>query len=229
MEILTCFKRKIIYKWGILHCHVWLLEGGLKKQGDIRWSNTSTLNICVVLLFLLRIVIRHWTQHARQDLKMLNAMKLINRKKRLQETRVCTQRQTACGPMDPKENVWKTVETPKTWGGKSQRFLWIFGVRSGLRGRSDHNFFLGSDRLELPSLPNHGFVKIYYPLGNYHHYTICFLANSRWSLPSNIPNIFVNPVLTQCGIKHEKIIDRNADSNIKDGHIENQQRYKWYK
>ena len=47
--------------------------------------------MCVVLLFLLRIVIRLWTQHARQDLKMLNAMKLINRKKRLQETRKHTE------------------------------------------------------------------------------------------------------------------------------------------
>lgn len=81
--------------------------------------------MCVVLLFLLKIVIRHWTQHARQDLKMLNAMKLINRKKRLQETR--TQRQTACGPVDPKENVWKTGGDPKNGrGGKSQSFLWVF-------------------------------------------------------------------------------------------------------
>jgi hypothetical protein len=167
MEGLKCFKRNIIYKWGIVHCHVWLLEGGLKKQGDIRWSNTSTLNMCVVLLFLLRIVIRHWTQHARQDLKMLNAMKLINRKKRLQETRVCTQRQL----VDP----W----TPRKTYGKRQ----IPEVPVDLWGQiwtpwtERPHFFLGSDRLELPSLPNHGFVKIYYPLGNYHHCYI-FLANS---------------------------------------------------
>ena len=200
-----------------------LITGGWPQK--TRWSNTSTLNMCVVLLFLLRIVIRHWTPCLRDRISRCWMPWSWSTERSGFRKRGHRDRQLV-DPWAPRKTYGKRVETPKTVGAANPRAsgvdLW---GQIWLRGRSDHSFFLGSDRLELPSLPNHGFVKIYYPIGNYHHYYIVFFWQIVPSLPSNLPKVSVNPVLTH-DIKHEKIIDRNADSNIKDWHIDHQQRYK---
>ena len=100
MEVLTCFKRKIIYKWGIVHCHVWLLEGGLKKPGDQTHLHSTCVLFCCSfsgLSFATGLNTRDRISRCWMPWSWSTERSGFRK-------RGSTQRQTACGPVDPKSD-----------------------------------------------------------------------------------------------------------------------------